>query len=373
MLIPLLDLKAQYQELRPELDAAVRDVMESAAFVGGPKVEELEAAIATYCGTRHAVSCASGTDALILILEAMGIGDRDEVITTPFTFFATAEAIRRVGATPVFVDIAPGTYNLDATLLGAAVTARTRAIMPVHLFGSCVDMATVREVADANDLRIIEDACQAIGATFGDRRAGALGDAAAFSFFPSKNLGAAGDGGVVTTDDAQLADRIRLLANHGMGPEKYHHAVLGHNSRLDALQAAILLVKLGHLDRWNEERRAAASVYDELFADLPLQTPVRPSYGESVVHLYVVRTPHAQCAMAALGAAGIATATYYPLSLHLQEALADLGYRSGDLPNAEAAQEETFAIPCFPGITLQQQHRVADVLSEVLGDGGMQA
>lgn len=367
MAIPLLDLKAQYRELAPELDAAVRGVMEAAAFIGGEKVTELEAAIAAYCGTSYAVSCANGTDALILILEAMGIGEGDEVITTPFTFFATAEAIVRVGARPVFVDIEPGTYNLDAALLDAAVTPRTTAVMPVHLFGTCADMDAVHTVARRHGLRVIEDACQAIGATYGGRRAGSLGDAAAFSFFPSKNLGAAGDGGIITTDDEALAARARLLANHGMGERKYVHELLGHNSRLDALQAAILLVKLPHLDRWNAERRAAAARYDELLAGLPLETPVRPTGDEGVVHLYIVRTPRAAEAMAALHTAGIGTATYYPLSLHLQPALADLGYRVGDLPNAESAQAETFAIPCYPGITPAQQQEVAAVLRGALG------
>jgi dTDP-4-amino-4,6-dideoxygalactose transaminase len=366
MPIPLLDLRAQYLELKSELDAAVGEVMSTAGFIGGPKVAALEGAIAEYCGTRHAVACASGTDALILILEAMGIGAGDEVITSPFTFFATAESIARVGATPVFVDIERDTYNIDASLIDAAITPATKAIMPVHIFGQCADMDAVNAIADRHDLKVIEDACQAIGATFGGARAGSLGDAAAFSFFPSKNLGAAGDGGILTTDDDDLAARARKLANHGTA-KKYFHDALGHNSRLDAIQAAILSVKLPHLDRWNAQRLEAALVYDELLADVPLELPVRRDYGECVYHLYIVRTPRAAHAMEALQAAGIGTAVYYPRSLHVQEVFSHLGYGPGSLPQAEAAQDETFAIPCFPGITRQQQEEVSRVLHEALG------
>lgn len=363
--VPLLDLPAQYRELQSEIDAAIHEVMSTAGFIGGPKVKALEEQIAGYCGTSYAVACASGTDALILVLEAMGIGAGDEVITSPFTFFATAESISQVGATPVFVDIERDTYNIDPALIEAAVTDRTKAIMPVHIFGQCADMDTINAIARRHDLKVIEDACQAIGATYQGKRAGALADAAAFSFFPSKNLGAAGDGGILTTDDADLASRARKLGNHGTA-KKYFHDALGHNSRLDALQAAILSVKLPHLDRWNEERRSAAAVYDELLADLPLVLPVRRAYGEPVYHLYIVRTPEAPRVMEALGAAGIGTAIYYPRSLHLQEVYSELGYKIGDLPEAESAESETFAIPCFPGITREQQEEVVRVLREVL-------
>jgi dTDP-4-amino-4,6-dideoxygalactose transaminase len=363
--VPLLDLPAQYRELQSELDAAIHEVMSTAGFIGGPKVKSLEGAIAEYCGTEHAVGCASGTDALILVLEAMGIGAGDEVITTPFTFFATAESISQVGATPVFVDIERDTYNIDASLIEAAVTPRTKAIMPVHIFGQCADMDVINEIAERHGLKVIEDACQAIGATYKGTMAGALSDAAAFSFFPSKNLGAAGDGGILTTDDAELAARARKLANHGTA-KKYFHDALGHNSRLDALQAAILSVKLSHLDRWNAQRRAAAAVYDELLADLPLALPAVRDYGVPVYHLYIVRTPEAPRVMEALAAAGIGTAIYYPRSLHLQEVYRDLGYQPGSLPEAEAAEAETFAIPCFPGITREQQEEVARVLREAL-------
>lgn len=365
MPIPLLDLPSQYMELKDEIDAAIAGVMESAGFIGGAKVTELEEAIAAYVGTEHAVACGNGTDALFLILEAMGIGAGDEVITSPFTFFATAEAISRVGAVPVFVDIEPDTWNMDVEKVGAAITPRTRAVMPVHIFGQCVDMDPLTEIAERRGLKVIEDACQAIGATYRGRRAGALGDAAAFSFFPSKNLGAAGDAGMITTNDVVVADKVRKIANHGTS-RKYFHDALGVNSRLDALQAAILLVKLPHLDEWNAQRRAAAAVYDELLAGSGLQLPVSRSYGEPVCHLYIVASEERDRAMEVLKAAGIGTAAYYPRSLHLQEVYSDLGYASGTLPVSEAADDKCFAIPCYPGIGLEAQREVAGVLNRVL-------
>ncbi|MCE5203456.1 MAG: DegT/DnrJ/EryC1/StrS family aminotransferase [Coriobacteriales bacterium] len=369
--VPLLDLKAQYRELKAELDAAITDVMSSAAFIGGPKVAELESAIAQYCGVEHAVSCGNGTDALFLIMRGLGIGPGDEVITTPFTFWATVECIHSVGATPVFVDIEPGAYNMDASLVEAAITPRTKAILPVHIFGQCVDMDPLREVAERHGLVVVEDACQAIGATYKGKRAGSLGHAAAFSFFPSKNLGAAGDGGMITTDDADLAARCRKIASHGTS-KKYFHDAFGVNSRLDALQAAILLVKLPHLDRWNELRRSAAALYDELLADVPdLEIPQARDYGQPVYHLYVVKAPSADVAekvMAALKEAGIGTALYYPLALHEQAAFDQLqGWVRPTLPVAESCDGRTFALPAFPGITREQQQEVVDVVKAVLG------
>lgn len=360
--VPLLDLKSQYLELKPELDAAIGEVMTNAAFIGGPKVKALEEAIAEYCGTEHAVACANGTDALFLIMAALGIGRGDEVITTPFTFWATVECIVHVGATPVFVDIEPGTYNMDVTQIEAAITERTKAIMPVHIFGQCVDMDPLLEIANRHGLVVIEDACQAIGATYKGARAGSLARAAAFSFFPSKNLGCAGDGGIITTDDAELAASARKLASHGTS-KKYFHDAFGTNSRLDALQAAILLVKLPHLDRWNAERRAAAAVYDELLADVPgLELPVTRQYGDAVYHLYIVKAESAEATgtyMAALKEAGVGTALYYPLALHEQEAMAGLaGWTQPSLPVAESCDARTFALPCFPGITREQQEQV---------------
>jgi dTDP-4-amino-4,6-dideoxygalactose transaminase len=371
--VPLLDLKAQYRELKVELDAAIQDVMENAAFIGGPKVKALEEAVAEYCGTSHAVACANGTDALFLIMAALGIGKGDEVITTPFTFWATVECIVHVGATPVFVDIEPGTYNMDVAQVEAAITPRTKAILPVHIFGQVVDMDPLLEIAGRHGLKVIEDACQAIGATYKGRRAGSLAHAAAFSFFPSKNLGCAGDGGIITTDDADLAARARKLASHGTS-KKYFHDAFGTNSRLDALQAAILLVKLPHLDRWNAERRAAAERYNELLADLPgLELPVSRDYGDAVYHLYIVKTESAAFAEAVMGAlkeAGIGTALYYPLALHEQEAFDGReGWTRPSLPVAESCDARTFALPCFPGINHEQQDEVVRVVREALKHG----
>lgn len=368
--VPLLDLKAQYRELQSELDAAIGDVMADAAFIGGPKVKALEEAIAEYCGTSYAVSCGNGTDALFLIMAAMGIGKGDEVITTPFTFWATVECIHHAGATPVFVDIEPGTYNMDVSQVGAAVTERTKAILPVHIFGQCVDMDPLLEIAERHGIAVVEDACQAIGATYKGKRAGSLARAAAFSFFPSKNLGAAGDGGMITTDDAELAARARKLASHGTS-KKYFHDAFGVNSRLDALQAAILLVKLPHLDRWNSERRDAAALYGELLADVAgLELPVSSDHGEPVYHLYIVKTETAEAAekvMGALKEAGIGTALYYPLALHEQEAFEHVdGFVRPTLPVAESCDARTFALPCFPGITREQIEEVVAVVKGAL-------
>ncbi|PKQ37435.1 MAG: transcriptional regulator [Actinobacteria bacterium HGW-Actinobacteria-1] len=365
--VPLLDLKAQYRDLQDELDAAINDVMANAAFIGGPKVAALEQAIADYCGTKYAVACGNGTDALFLILAAMGIGKGDEVITTPFTFFATVEAIVHLGAKPVFVDIEPGTYNMDVTALEAAITDRTKAIMPVHIFGQCVDMDVVNEIAGRHGLKVIEDACQAIGATYKGRMAGSLADAAAFSFFPSKNLGCAGDGGIVTTDDKEIADACRKLANHGSS-RKYYHDAFGVNSRLDSLQAAILLVKLPHLDTWNAQRRAAAEVYGELLAGVDgIELPVVRDYGVPVYHLYIVKSERAEKVMAALQEAGIGTALYYPLALHEQECFESVdGFVKPSLPEVESCDARTFALPCFPGITRSQQDEIVRVVKDAL-------
>lgn len=366
--IPLLDLGAQYRELKGELDGVWAETMEGSGFIGGPKVKALEQAIAEYCGTSYCVACGNGTDALFLILAAAGIGRGDEVITTPFSFFATIESIVHVGATPVFVDIEPGTYNLDASKLEAAITPRTKAIMPVHIFGQCADMDAIQEVADRHGIMVIEDACQAIGATYRGRKAGALGRAAAFSFFPSKNLGCAGDGGCVTTDDEELAARVRKIALHGTS-RKYFHDAFGVNSRLDALQAAILLVKLPHLDTWNDQRIKAAALYDELLANVPdIELPVARDYGRTVYHLYVVKSSRASEVMAALQEAGVATALYYPLCLHEQDALLKRqGYEKPSLPVAESCNGVTFALPAFPGIANEQQEEVVRIVRSVLG------
>jgi dTDP-4-amino-4,6-dideoxygalactose transaminase len=371
--IPLLDLKAQYGELKSELDAVWFETMGSAGFIGGSKVKALEEATAEYVGTKYCVACGNGTDALFLILAALGIGKGDEVITTPFTFFATVEAIVHVGATPVFVDIEPGTYNMDIAQVEAAITPKTKAVVPVHIFGQCVDMDPLADLAAEYGLAIVEDACQAIGATYRGRRAGSLGRAAAFSFFPSKNLGCAGDGGCITTDDETLAARARRLAQHGTS-KKYFHDTFGTNSRLDALQASILLVKLPHLDAWNAQRREAAAAYNELLAGVAgLELPVAREYGEPVYHLYIVKSAHAEQIMAALKDEGIGTALYYPLALHEQEALGKLeGFVQPTLPVAEGCDSSTFALPAFPGITRVQIEEVAGVVRRVLEDLGDQ-
>ena len=367
MAIPLLDLKAQYLEIKDELDQVWFETMGNASFIGGPKVKALEAAIAEYCGTKYCVACGNGTDALFLILAGLGIGKGDEVITTPITFFATAEAIAHLGAVPVFVDIEPGTYNISVEAIKAAITPATKAIMPVHIFGQCADMDAINALAEEHDLIVIEDACQAIGATYKGRMAGSLARAAAFSFFPSKNLGCAGDGGCITTDDEELAALVRKTAAHGT-KKKYYHDAIGVNSRLDALQAAILSVKLPHLDRWNGERRAGAAYYNEQLAGIAgLELPVERPYGEMVYHLYIVKTDAAESVLAALSAEGIGTALYYPLALHEQEAFTlREGYVKPVLPVAESCDGKTFALPCFPGITREQQDAVISVVKGVL-------
>jgi dTDP-4-amino-4,6-dideoxygalactose transaminase len=361
--IPLLDLKAQYLQLKDELDAAIDPVMASGSFIGGARVKEFEESIAAYVGTKYAVGCASGTDAIIMGLEAMGIGRGDAVMTSPFSFFATSEGIARVGATPVFVDIEPDTFNIDPEQVRAHIKPTTKAIMPVHIFGQPADTDALHEIADPRGAYVVEDACQAIGADYKGHKAGALGRFAAFSFFPSKNLGGAGDGGMLTTDDEDLALAVTMLRQHG-STRKYFNEVLGHNSRLDALQAAILSVKLPHLDAWNEARRQAAAVYDELFDGTAVARPVVREWATSAYHLYVVRVARRDDILAALKAAGIGSGVYYPTPLHLLPAHADLGYKPGDLPVAEAASRETLALPLSPTITREEQEVVARVVLE---------
>jgi dTDP-4-amino-4,6-dideoxygalactose transaminase len=366
--IPLLDLKAQYVGLKDELDAVWFDVMGNASFIGGPRVKAIEEQIAAYCGTKYAVACANGTDALFLIMHALGIGKGDEVITTPFTFFATVECIAHLGATPVFTDIEPGTYNMDVSQVEAAITDKTRAILPVHIFGQCVDMDPLLEIAERRGVIVVEDACQAIGATYKGKKAGSLARAAAFSFFPSKNLGCAGDGGIITTDDEELAKAAKKMASHGSS-KKYYHDTFGTNSRLDSLQAGILSVKLPHLDEWNAQRAAAAAAYGELLADTALELPIVRDFGEAVYHLYIVKADSAETAskvIGALGAAGIGTALYYPLALHEQEVFALSDIPVPVLPVAESCDMRTFALPAFPGITRDQIEEVVRVVKEAL-------
>jgi dTDP-4-amino-4,6-dideoxygalactose transaminase len=361
MSVPLLDLQPQYQPLRDEILAAVARVCDSQRFIGGPEVDALEREIAACVGVRHAIGLTSGTDALLVALMALGVGPGDEVITPTFSFFATAGAVSRVGATPKFVDIDPLTYNVDPAAVEAAVTPRTKAIIPVHLYGQCADMDPILETARRAGLAVVEDAAQAIGATYRARQAGSMGIAGCFSFFPSKNLGAFGDAGLLTTNDDRVAHEVRLLRNHGAEP-KYFHKRIGGNFRLDALQAAVLRVKLPHLDRWTAMRRANADRYDAWFAAAAVSDRLTlPARVKDCVHIfnqYVIRVPQRDLVKAHLDRAGIGTEIYYPVPFHLQECFAPLGYRAGDFPAAEAAAAETLALPIYGELTEAQQREV---------------
>lgn len=365
MSIPLLDLKAQYLTIKEEINQSILNVLDSSRFILGPEMKALEKEIADYCGTKEAVAVANGTDALVLTLKAFGIGPGDEVITSPFTFFASAETIAQVGATPVFVDIDPVTLNMDLTKLEDKITFKTKAIIPVHIFGQMVNVERVMEIAARHDLKVIEDAAQAIGAEYQGKKAGSLGHAATFSFFPTKNLGAYGDGGMIVTDDENLADQLRILRFHGCRT-KYYHDEIGYNSRLDEIQAAILRVKLRYLDQWNEARRAKARVYDEHLSELALTLPGVDPAGKPVYHLYVLRSGKRREIMEALDKEGIASAIYYPVPLHLQRAFKDLGYKEGDFPIAEKACQEAFAIPCYPEITIEKQKEIVGIINRIL-------
>jgi dTDP-4-amino-4,6-dideoxygalactose transaminase len=361
MKVPLLDLKAQYATIRDEVMAAVDAVLESQQCIGGPKITELERKVAALSDCAFAVGVSSGTDALLCSLMALNIGVGDEVITTPFTFFATAGSIARVGATPVFVDIDSRTYNIDPELIRPAITPRTKAIMPVHLFGQVCDMDPILAIAAEYNLSVIEDAAQSISATYKGRKAGSMGKCGCFSFFPSKNLGAAGDGGMIVTNDANLYDRMVLLRSHGARP-KYHHAVIGGNFRLDPIQAAILLVKLPHLDAWSEGRRRNAAYYNERFADSPVQTPYVLAECVSIYNQYSIRVSQRDALAEHMKLRAVQTEIYYPLPLHRQQCFAYLGYREGSLPQAEAAAREVLALPCYPELTRQLQSYVADTV-----------
>jgi dTDP-4-amino-4,6-dideoxygalactose transaminase len=362
-MIPILDLTEQYRELRPQIERAVGEVFSSGHYINGPNVQALEAEIAEYVGTRSGVALNSGTDALHLALRALDIGAGDEVITTAFSFVATTEAIAIVGATPVLVDIDPVTFNIDPDAIAAAVTPRTAAIVPVHLYGHPAPMAKILELASKRGLAVVEDCAQAIGAEIDGKRVGSFGDVGAFSFFPSKNLGAFGDGGMVTTDSLELADRIRGLRAHG-GRVKYHHEELGVNSRLDEVQAAILRVKLPHLEKWIEARRERARRYSSL---LPVNVSVPREMPDTrhVYHQYTIRVSERDHVQRALADAQIQTMVYYPVPLHLQEVHARLGLRQGDLPQSERAAREVLSIPMFPELQLNQQTEVVRHLSKI--------
>lgn len=370
MEVPFIDLRVQYRDLYREIEAELREVFASAHFVMGPRVRALEEALCRYLGVRHAIGVASGSDALLLALMALGVGEGDEVITTPFTFFSTASAVVRLGARPVFVDIDPHTFNMDPARIPEALTPRTRAILPVHLFGLCAPIGEILALARGRGIAVVEDAAQALGAEVvldGRKwKAGSMGDLGCFSFYPTKNLGGAGDGGMVVTKDDALAEKVRLLRVHG-AKDKYVHELLGINSRLDEIQAAVLLVKLPYLDRWNEERRRKAIYYGEL-----LEAAGARSYGirwpevpeGHIFHQYVIRAPRRDALRAYLAEAGVGTEVYYPLPLHLQPSLSFLGYGPGAFPEAERAAKEVLALPIYPELTPEAQEYVVEKVVE---------
>jgi dTDP-4-amino-4,6-dideoxygalactose transaminase len=365
-LFPFVDLKAQSAAIKAEILASVTNVLEGQQFILGREVEALEHEIADLVGCRFAIGCASGSDALLLSLMARGIGRGDEVITTPFTFVATASSIARLQARPVFVDIDPATYNLDANQLKSAITHKTRAIIPVHLFGLPAEMDSILEIAKAHGLDVIEDAAQSIGAQYCGKPAGGLGRFGCFSFFPSKNLGGAGDGGMVTTNDPDMADRLRILRSHG-SRKKYEYEMIGINSRLDEIQASILRVKLGHLGGWTSARQHNAETYRRLVTEYGLGRWITvPAHPKDLVHVYnqfVIRTQQRDELEEFLRQAGIPTQVYYPSPLHLQPAFADLGYRRGDFPEAERASQEVLSLPIFAELTEDQQRVVISSIS----------
>jgi dTDP-4-amino-4,6-dideoxygalactose transaminase len=373
LLFPFLDLKAEYAIMKDDIRIAVDKVLESQQFIMGPEVKHLEAEIAAFVGSGFALGCASGSDALLLVLMALGIDSGDEVITPPFTFVATAGSIARLKAKPVFVDIDRETYNLDPERVEAAITSRTKAIMPVHLFGLPAEMGKIAEIARAHRLPVIEDAAQSIGARYHDQNVGNIGACGCFSFFPSKNLGGAGDGGMITTNDPELAERISVLRDHG-SRKKYEYDLLGMNSRLDTLQAAILLVKFRHLETLTKSRRRNADRYRQLFRRAGLDTlitlPVEPEGRRHVYNQFVIRTSERDQLREHLRHCGIPTEIYYPSPLHLQPAFADLGYGPGAFPHSEEASQHVLALPVFPQMTEEQQKIVVERIAQFFTEKG---
>ena len=366
MSVPMVDLKVQYEAIKDEINNAVLGVFESTHFVLGQHGRALEEAVAAYHGVRHAVAVASGTDALHLALIAAGIQRGDEVITTPFTFIATAEAISYIGAVPVFVDIDPVTYNLDVTKLEAAVTRRTRAIIPVHLYGQSVDMDPLMAVAKKHGLRVVEDCAQSFGADYRGRKTGSVGDIGCFSFFPSKNLGCYGDGGMVVTDDAGLAERMMSLRNHG-SHVRYYHDEIGYNSRLDEVQAAILRVKFRHIDAYNANRRNNAQLYNRHLAGADIRTPSEQKGSTHVYHQYTVRVRNRDAVKQKLDEGNVTSSMiYYPVPLHLQAAYRELGVKQGSLPGSELAAQEVLSLPMYPELTEAQIQTVAAAVKKAL-------
>lgn len=368
MNVPLLDIKEQNANLRTEIEAAISRVLDTNGFILGTEVAELECELAGYCGTKYAIGCASGSDAILLALMALDVGAGDEVITTPYSFFATVSAITRLGAVPVFVDIDPVTYNIDVSQVEAKITERTKAIEPVHLYGQCADMAALKEISRKHGIPLVEDAAQAIGAEEDGVRAGAMSEVGCFSFYPSKNLGGMGDGGFVTTNDDALAKKLLALRVHG-SDVKYYHKYVGLNSRLDGFQGAVLRVKLPHLDGWTDRRRMNAAKYRELFTDAGLtervDLPVERANAKHIYNQYVIRVPLLRDELRQfMTEKGIGTDIYYPVPLHMQECFAYLGYGEGDLPESEKAARETLALPIYPEMLPDHQEYVVEMIGE---------
>ncbi len=370
-MIPFVDLKAQYQSIKPEVNAAIQGILDSCQFTLGSEVAAFEQEFAAYCHSKHGIGVNTGTSALHMALLAAGVGRGDEVITVPFTFVATVSAIDYTGATPVFVDIDPQTFTMDVKQLEAAITPKTKAIIPVHLYGQCADMDPILEIAKRHGLVVIEDACQAHGAEYKGRRAGSMGDMGCFSFYPGKNLGAYGEAGMVTTDNAEFARTIRMLRDWG-AEKKYHHVLKGYNFRMEGLQGAVLRVKLRYLERWTEGRRTAAAHYDRLLAGSGIPTPKAMPHNRHVYHIYAVRTAHRQAWQDALLAQGVQSGIHYPTPVHLLPAFADLGYRAGQFPHSEQAANEVLSLPMFPELTEAQCEEVARALKNIVS-GAVQA
>ena len=361
MKIPIIDLKKQYSAIKKPIKDALSKILDDQSFILGDEVKKLEESISKYCGTKYAVGVNSGTDALILALKAFGVGEGDEVITTPFTFIATAEAIVRAGAKPIFVDIDPKTCNIDPSLIKEKITKNTKAILPVNLYGLCADMDPIKAIAKERNLKLLEDCAQSIGSTYKAKPAGSMGDAGAISFYPGKNLGCFGDGGMVVTNDRAICDKIKLLRNHG-SDKRYYHALVGYNSRLDNLQAAVLNIKLTHLDKWIEKRIENAEFFNKTLKGYPLVTPCIPEGYRHSFHLYVLQSDKREKIVSYLNEKGIEARVYYPLPLHLQECFKYLGYKPGDFPKAENASRKSFAIPVYPELTAEEKNYIATTL-----------
>jgi dTDP-4-amino-4,6-dideoxygalactose transaminase len=362
MKVPFVDLWAIHQPLKAEFEAVFERVLEKSSFILGPEIKQFEDAFATYLGAEQCITVNNGTTALHLVLAALGIGAGDEVITVPNTFIATAEAVSAVGAKPVFVDVDPISFTMDPALVEKAISSRTKAILPVHLYGQCADLDPLLALADRYKLFLIEDACQAHGSEYKGRKAGTVGIAGCFSFYPGKNLGALGEGGAISTNDAQLAEKLRMLRDHG-SLRKYHHSLPGFNFRLEGLQGGLLAVKLPYLDSWNSQRRAIAAVYNEKLRDANATLPVEMPYGKHVYHLYIVQVENRDRVKQQLSEMGIDTGLHYPVPLHLQDAYRNLGYKAGDFPVSERLSQQILSLPMYPGLSVQATEYVANALA----------